>query len=133
LADGPAFARGSSLHRRLTITYTAALAAGLLIFAFLSLATIDRTLENTRADAGSLKPRPIDLAVLAARAAARLAPFAASRSVHITGAIDAPPAVTGDPDILERVSSRCCTTASNSRPRGARSRSAWSSRRAACR
>jgi hypothetical protein len=43
----PASASGSSLHRRLTITYTAALAAGLLIFSILSLATIDRTLENT--------------------------------------------------------------------------------------
>lgn len=36
-----------SLRRRLTITYTAALALGLLLFAVLSLATIDRTLENT--------------------------------------------------------------------------------------
>ncbi len=36
-----------SLQRRLTITYTAALAVGLLVFSLLSFAAIDRTLENS--------------------------------------------------------------------------------------
>lgn len=35
------------MRRRLTLTYTAALAAGLILFAFVSLAAIDRTLENS--------------------------------------------------------------------------------------
>lgn len=41
-----AFLGVGSLRRRLTITYTAALAFGLLVFAFLSLVTIDRTLKS---------------------------------------------------------------------------------------
>jgi signal transduction histidine kinase len=39
--------RGGSLRRRLTITYTAALAVGLSIFAVVSLATIDQNLKST--------------------------------------------------------------------------------------
>ncbi len=58
-----------SLRRRLTITYTAALALGLLIFAFFSLMTIDRTLENT----------------LDARLATTTRAFAATAVGHISG------------------------------------------------
>ncbi len=39
--------RAGSLRGRLTLTYTAALVAGLLVFAAFSLATIDQTLKNT--------------------------------------------------------------------------------------
>ena len=59
----------NSLRRRLTITYTAALALGLLIFAFFSLMTIDRTLENT----------------LDARLATTARAFAATAVGHISG------------------------------------------------
>jgi hypothetical protein len=38
---------GGSLRGRLTLTYTAALAVGLLVFAAFSLATIDQNLKNT--------------------------------------------------------------------------------------
>jgi signal transduction histidine kinase len=39
--------RGGSLQRRLTLTYTAALALGLVLFSVVSLATIDRILRST--------------------------------------------------------------------------------------
>ena len=58
-----------SLRRRLTITYTAALAIGLMIFAFLSLATIDRTLENA----------------LDSRLATTVRAFAGTAAGHIAG------------------------------------------------
>ncbi len=59
-----------SLRRRLTLTLTAALGVGLLIFAFVSLATIDRTLKNT----------------LDARLATTARAFAATAAGHVTEA-----------------------------------------------
>jgi signal transduction histidine kinase len=69
---------------------------------------LDRLLEAlllaARADAGPVDARPIDLAELTARAASRLASFAASRGVRIVNALEASPTiVVGDAEILERV------------------------------
>jgi signal transduction histidine kinase len=59
-----------SLQRRLTLTYTAALAVGLLVFSLVSFAAIDRTLENS----------------LDARLAATTRAFATTAAGHVTSA-----------------------------------------------
>jgi signal transduction histidine kinase len=60
----------------------------------------EASLRSIRDEVGEFD-RLVDALLLAARA--RLAPFAASRSVRITNAIASTPTIVGDPDILERV------------------------------
>ncbi len=67
----------------------------------------DRLLEAlllaARADAGPVNAAVIDLFDLAARAVARLRPFAASRCVRMTIDVPSSTFIVGDADILERV------------------------------